>query len=90
MGACAKDLHLEFVAAAAQFGSIKFVEPEQSKSTLAVANFASNKCRRETAADGVREVAGARHPDAIKRARANDKIRASFLSNANEHRDIFR
>ena len=37
--------HLEFIVPATQFGTIKFIQPEQPESTLAVPDFVADERR---------------------------------------------
>jgi hypothetical protein len=83
-----QDLHLEFVAPASEFCSIKFVQSEQPESTLTVPYFAADEQRSQPTTNGVREIAGAGHKGTIETARTDDQIGSGFFSHADEDRDI--
>src|SRR5579859_5906138 len=85
-----QDLHLEFVAAASEFCSMKFVQAEQPESALTVAYLAADERRSQSTANGVREIAGAGHAGTIKTAGAEDQIGSGFSGHANENGDILR
>ena len=90
LGHLDEDLHLNFIAPAAQFDFGKFVDSKQPKSTLAVLDFASDKGRCQPAADGVGVIPRAGHQIAREGARADDQIGIGLFRHAQHRRNVLR